>query len=382
MIKVLILNDELTRGGKERRIAELVKYCKLHYEIIFEIVVIHDKIEYEDIYETGYKIHTLKWAENKTIDSFKRLFAIAKSFNPDIIHSWSSMTDVIGVSLKMYTHKKLISSMIARVIPYRSLKDKDYRRALYTFPFIDFITSNTKAGLERYHAPKRKSSCIYNGFNFERSNNLQKADILKKQHNLENKFVVGMVAAFAERKDQETFISAALSLLKKYPGKIAFVLIGYGANEEERRKQSGEHFQTDIIFTGMCNFVEEYINIFNVGVLCTNSKFHGEGISNAILEYMAMGKPVIASEGGGTKEIVDDTINGLLIKPKQPELLEEKIIYLMNNPEKARDMGLQGQLKIRQHFSIEAMCSGFIKLYEKLIGTSIPEIALQKNQVI
>lgn len=382
MIKVLILNDELTRGGKERRIAELVKYCKLHYEIIFEIVVIHDKIEYEDIYETGYKIHTLKWAENKTIDSFKRLFAIAKSFNPDIIHSWSSMTDVIGVSLKMYTHKKLISSMIARVIPYRSLKDKDYRRALYTFPFIDFITSNTKAGLERYHAPKRKSSCIYNGFNFERTNNLQKADILKKQHNLENKFVVGMVAAFAERKDQETFISAALSLLKKYPGKIAFVLIGYGAYEEERRKQSGEHFQNDIIFTGMCNFVEEYINIFNVGVLCTNSEFHGEGISNAILEYMALGKPVIASEGGGTKEIVDDTINGLLIKPKQPELLEEKIIYLMNNPEKARDMGLQGQLKIRQHFSIEAMCSGFIKLYEKLIGTSIPEIALQKNQVI
>ena len=382
MIKVLILNDELTRGGKERRIAELVKYCKLHYEIIFEIVVIHDKIEYEDIYETGYKIHTLKWAENKTIDSFKRLFAIAKSFNPDIIHSWSSMTDVIGVSLKMYTHKKLISSMIARVIPYRSLKDKDYRRALYTFPFIDFITSNTKAGLETYHAPKRKSSCIYNGFNFERSNNLQKAGVLKKQHNLENKFVVGMVAAFAERKDQETFISAALSLLKKYPGKIAFVLIGYGAYEEERRKQSGEHFQNDIIFIGMCNFVEEYINIFNVGVLCTNSEFHGEGISNAILEYMALGKPVIASEGGGTKEIVDDTINGLLIKPKQPELLEEKIIYLMNNPEKARDMGLQGQLKIRQHFSIEAMCSGFIKLYEKLIGTSIPEIALQKNQVI
>ena len=377
MIKVLILNDELTRGGKERRIAELVKYCKIHYEIIFEIVVIHNKIEYEDIYETGYKIHTLKWSENKTIVSFKRLFAITKSFNPDIIHSWSSMTDVIGLFLKMYTGKKLISSMIARVIPYRSLMDKDYRRALYTFPFVDFITSNTKAGIERYHAPKSKSICIYNGFNFDRSKNLKKAEILKEQHNLENKFVVGMVAAFAERKDQETFIAAALSLLKKFPGKIAFVLIGYGAYEEERKKQSGEHFQKDIIFTGMCKFVEEYINVFNIGVLCTNSEFHGEGISNAILEYMAMGKPVIASEGGGTKEIVDDNITGFLIKPKQPELLEEKIIYFMNNPDKARVMGLQGQQKIRQQFSIEAMCSGFIKIYEKLIGKSIPAIALQ-----
>lgn len=379
MIKVLLLNDELSRGGKERRIAELVKYCKLHYEIIFEIIIIHDKIEYEDIYEAGYKIHTLKWSENKTIVNFKRLFAITKSFNPDIIHSWSSMTDVIGLFLKMYTHKKLISSMIARVIPYRNLKDKDYRRALYTFPFIDFITSNTKAGIERYHAPKRKSICIYNGFNFERSKNLQKAEILKKQHNLENKFVVGMVAAFEKRKDQETFISAALSLLKKFPGKIAFVLIGYGIYEEERRKQSGVHFQKDIIFTGVCNFVEEYINIFNIGVLCTNSEFHGEGISNAILEYMAMAKPVIASEGGGTKEIVDDNLTGFLIKPKQPNLLEDKIIYLMNNPEKAWDMGFQGQQKIRQQFSIEAMCCGFIKIYEKLIDQSIPEISLITN---
>jgi len=364
------------RGGKERRIAELVKYCKLHYEIIFEIVIMHENIEYEDIYETGYKIHTLKWSQNTKIINLKRLFAITKSFNPDIIHSWSSMTDVIGLLVKIYTRKKLISSMIARVIPYRSLKDKDYRRALYTFPFIDFITSNTKAGIERYHAPKQKSICIYNGFNFERTNNLQKAEILKKQHSLENKFVVGMVAAFAQRKDQETFISAALSLLKKFPGKIAFVLIGHGVYEEERRKQSGEHFQKDIIFTGVCNFVEEYINIFNVGVLCTNSEFHGEGISNAILEYMALAKPVIASDGGGTEEIVDDNLTGFLIKPKQSKLLEDKIIYLMNNPEKAWDMGLRGQLKIRQHFSIEAMCSEFIKVYEKLTGKSIPEISL------
>lgn len=376
MIKILILNDELMRGGKERRIAELVKYCKLHYQIIFEIAIMHENIEYEDIYETGYKIHTLKWGQNTKIENFKRLFAITKSFNPDIIHSWSSMTDVIGLFLKMCTGKKLISSMIARVIPYRSLKDKDYRRALYTFPFMDFITSNTKAGIERYHAPKRKSICIYNGFNFERSKNLQKAEMLTKQHNLENKFVVGMVAAFAQRKDQETFISAALSLLKKFPGKIAFVLIGYGVYEEDRRKQSGEHFQKDIIFTGVCNFVEEYVNIFNVGVLCTNSEFHGEGISNAILEYMALAKPVIASDGGGTEEIVDDKITGFLIKPKQPKLLEDKIIYLMNNPEEAREMGLRGQLKIRQHFSIEAMCSEFIKVYEKLIGKSIPQLPL------
>jgi glycosyltransferase involved in cell wall biosynthesis len=382
MIKVLILNDQLSRGGKERRIAELLKYCKVHYDIIFEIVIIHGKVEYEDIYETGYKLHTLNWSENKITNNFKRVLKITNSFNPDIIHSWSSMTDVIGLFLKFYSRKKLISSMIAKVIPYKSLLDKDYRRALYTFPFMDFITSNTKAGIERYRAPKSKSACIYNGFNFERSKNLHRADELKKLHNLENKFVVGMVAAFAKRKDQETFITAAISLLKSYPGKIAFILVGYGDYENERIKQSGEHFQKDIIFTGICNFVEEYVNIFDVGVLCTNSSIHGEGISNAILEYMAFAKPVIATDGGGTREILDENSTGYLIKSKLPQLLEDKIIYIMNNPVEAIEMGLKGQQKIKEHFSIEAMCSGFVKIYEKLISKPIPEIVAGHSRVV
>jgi glycosyltransferase involved in cell wall biosynthesis len=379
MIKVLILNDQLTRGGKERRIAELVKYCRDHYNIIFEIVVIHDKIEYEDILATGYKVHALKWAEHKALDNMKRLVAITKAFNPDLIHSWSSMTDVIGVFLKFYTRKKLISSMIARVIPYRTLRDKDYLRALYTFPFMDFITSNTKAGIERYHAPKSRSLCIYNGFNFERSKNLHRAESLIRQHKLENKFVVGMVAAFAERKDQETFINAALSLLEKMPGKFAFILVGYGPYEQARIGQSGKHFQDDIIFTGMCSFVEEYINIFDIGVLCTNSAFHGEGISNSILEYMAMAKPVIATDGMGTREIVDDTVTGFLVQPKLPQLVEDKILYIMNHPEEARQMGLNGQQKVREHFSISAMCSSFIKIYEKLIKKPVPEITVKQQ---
>ncbi|MEO7522688.1 MAG: glycosyltransferase family 4 protein, partial [Ferruginibacter sp.] len=243
----------------------------------------------------------------------------------------------------------------------------------------DFITSNTKAGIGRYHAPRSKSLCIYNGFDFDRIKNLNKADQLRKQHNLENKFVVGMVAAFFERKDQETFISAALSLLEKMPGKIAFIMAGYGPFEEARREQAGDHLQKDIIFTGMCSFVEEYINIFDIGVLCTNSSFHGEGVSNSILEYMALAKPVIATDGLGTREIVDDNLTGFLIEPKKPLQLEDRIIYIMNNQVEAAEMGIRGRQKIHEHFSISAMCSGFIKIYEKLTGKLVPEITAKKT---
>ena len=375
MIKVLLLNDQLTRGGKERRIVELVKYCKQHYDIVFEIVVIHQYVGYPDVYDTGYNVHLLNWTENKKSDSLKKIWSIYKSFQPDIIHSWSSMTDVIGLLLKFATRKKFISSMIARAVPYRTLKDKEYRRSKIVFPFADVITANTNAGIVSYNAPRSKSVCIYNGFNFDRIKDLPDTNILKKQHNIENKFVVGMVAAFAERKDYETLITAAISLIKKFPGKIAFILIGYGVDQGIRMEQAGDYAQRDIIFTGLCHTVEEYISIFDVGVLCTNSDVHGEGISNSILEYMAIGKPVIATEGGGTNEIVVHNETGFLIKPKQPQLLEEAIIHVMNNPGEAKAMGLKGRQRIREHFSIEAMCSSFNDIYTKLA----PKSSLQKK---
>ena len=160
MMKVLLLNDMLGRGGKERRVVELVRYCREHYDVVFEIVIMHDHLKYTEIYDTGYKVHILDWPANGTVTNFKKLLAITRAFKPDIIHSWSSMTDIAGVFLKIFTGKKLISSMIARVTPTRSLKDKDYRRSLIAFPFTDVITANTKAGIESYNAPKSKSVCI------------------------------------------------------------------------------------------------------------------------------------------------------------------------------------------------------------------------------
>ena len=62
------------------------------------------------------------------------------------------------------------------------------------------------------------------------------------------------------------------------------------------------HLKDKIIFLGKIANVENIINIFDIGILITNSKVHGEGVSNSIIEYMALGKPVIATRGGGTDQ--------------------------------------------------------------------------------
>ena len=105
------------------------------------------------------------------------------------------------------------------------------------------------------------------------------------------------------------------------------------------------------------------MNIFDIGVLLSNPDIHGEGISNSIMEYMALGKPVIASIGGGTSEIVLDGETGFLIEPKNPKQLAERIDYLLSNQTVAKKMGESGRKRIQQHFSLDKMVNETYNLY-------------------
>jgi glycosyltransferase involved in cell wall biosynthesis len=96
----------------------------------------------------------------------------------------------------------------------------------------------------------------------------------------------------------------------------------------------------------------------------TNYRVHGEGISNSILEYMAMGKAVIASLGGGTNEIIENNVTGFLINPSSPQELSEKIEVLVNNIELRKTMGVAGKHRIEDHFSINSMVNKFIQVYK------------------
>ena len=100
--------------------------------------------------------------------------------------------------------------------------------------------------------------------------------------------------------------------------------------------------------------------------ICVLSTFT-EGISNSILEYMALGKPVIATSGGGTNEIVADLKTGFLIGTSNPEELAEKIELLLDNVKLREGMGLAGKEWIVKYFSIDLMINKYINLYNDLL---------------
>ncbi|MCB0587597.1 MAG: glycosyltransferase, partial [Phaeodactylibacter sp.] len=142
--------------------------------------------------------------------------------------------------------------------------------------------------------------------------------------------------------------------------------IGDGPLWKECAAMVPARFSNRIILPGLRRDVESIIQAFDVGVLATNSLVHGEGISNSILEYMALGKPVVATDGGGTPEIVENGRTGLLVSPLNPEEMAEKIAYLLDHPEKAREMGQEGRRIIETEFTISRMTERYIDIYKSM----------------
>ncbi len=268
----------------------------------------NETIQYQDVFSLNIKIHYLLRKTKKDLSVFRKFYRICKEYKPDLVHCWNDMTAVISVPACQLLKIKLINGMVADTPVQQNILNKSWLRARLTFPFSDKIIGNSNSGLAGYGAPVKKSLCIYNGMDFNRFKNLKDLDNIRKEifgSYDSSLFVAGMVAAFEHRKDYKTLVNGAISLLQSN-NSIRFLLVGHGTDFDEIKNSVPAAIKDKIIFLGKRNDVESIVNLFDVGILLTNSKVHGEGISNSIIEYMALGKPVIATRGGGTNELVID----------------------------------------------------------------------------
>ncbi len=368
----MMVIDSLDKGGKERRLLELIKGLK-NTENQFDILLLSltDRIEYEYVFDLPIKFEVLNRKYKKDLSFFLKLKKIITEFKPDIIHSWSTMASVYLSISNLFSGIPLINGVLADAPLHLNIFDKHYFRVKLTSPFTDMFVSNSKAGITSYKTPKHKSVCIYNGVDFNRFENLSPVNELKNEilgYKTGEKFVIAMVASFDERKDFETVVNAAIKLCSGNPSYV-FLLVGSGPVLEKLKNKVPKALLNNrqIIFTGKRNDVESVLQIIDIGVLMTNAENHGEGISNTIIEYMAMGKPVLASRGGGTDEIVKDNYNGLLIDPGNVEQLMGKIESLYNNRSLLNTLGANARKYARDNFELGQKTGEYIELYRNLV---------------
>lgn len=363
-MRILFVIENLNRGGKERRLFELIKSIHLLDNIECKLVLLSKSIEYTEIYSMNIGLQVLERKTKKDFRIFFSIYKLCKDYKPDIIHSWGSMPSVYCIPSVIILRPIFINAMISNSICKRF--SKNYFRSLLTFPFSQLIVANSNAGLKAYHVPIKKGITIYNGFDFTRTIVQAPPTKVREKLTIKTPFIVGMVGAFHKRKDYATFILAAKNLLD-IRSDVTFLAIGDGNLLNHMKSLVEEKYKNQIIFTGILYDIESYINAFDIGILLTNPKEHEEGISNALLEYMALSKPVIATRGGGTVELVNEDVNGFLVEPFDVSAVVLKTNVLLNDPQIRLKMGENGRQRVQDMFSISKMHDQTLAMYQSVI---------------
>lgn len=175
---------------------------------------------------------------------------------------------------------------------------------------------------------------------------------------------VGMVGNLWPVKEPWHLLEAARILVPKYP-RISFHFAGRGdlADELDRRiRVSG--LQGRAFLHGAVEDIPGFLASLDIAVLTSRS----EGLPNAVIEYMAAGRAIVATAVGGTPELLDDGIHGRLIPPGDPVRLASAIVELVEDPALAARMGRAARSRAQERYSPQARSSRLIAFYHRLLN--------------
>jgi glycosyltransferase involved in cell wall biosynthesis len=363
-LRVLICIASLGAGGKERQAVELLKGL-VRTGIDCSLISLENDAFYLD--ELGglaipvdFGLRRMRW----DLGVFSRLYTAIRRYRPQLIHTLDMMSSFYAFPVARRMHIPLINASIQNAFSAGGFRWKLERLLLKE---SDYRVANSYAGLHSrgFTEKERRNAVIHNGFDFSRvERSLTNARPYPHVRSAETR-TVGMVAGFSRYKDYCTFIQVARELDRRRKA-LAFVAVGDGETLEASRKMAAD--VPAMTFLGKRKDVEEIVATFDVGVLSTFT----EGISNSLMEYMALRTPVVATDGGGTRELVVDGETGFLVPPRNPAAMAAKIEYLLDNPDIARRMGEAGEAKLRREFSIATMLEKTVNLYESAMMPHSP----------
>jgi glycosyltransferase involved in cell wall biosynthesis len=307
-----------------------------------------------------------------------KLTALLKSRQVDIVQPFLTPATFFGLlpALVVRTPIKIVTERcgvrLTRGIGnqiYRFLEDRLTR-------YADIAVANSEAGREdliRRGIPFSKTHVVYNGLNPERlvPDPVHVAEIRARLGVPEDGAAVGILATLTPAKDHATFLRAAGSLSRRHP-EMRFAIIGDGPLRPELERLTATLGLADRVM--FCGFQTQVADFLAACDLLVSSSRDNEGTSNSILEAMALNIPVVATDVGGTRELVQDRSTGYLVAAGDHAAIAAAIEAALIHPEEARMIATRAREMIDTRFSLKSMVSQYERLYERLLNT-VPRTA-------
>lgn len=183
-----------------------------------------------------------------------------------------------------------------------------------------------------------------------------------------SRVVLGSVGRLAEVKDQSTLIEALHILVGRRPelgDKLRLVLVGDGPLLPDLKQQIAKCGLGELVWmAGDRDDVFRLLQALDIFVLPSLA----EGVSNTILEAMATGLPVVATDTGGNPELVEHGVNGLLLPVQDPQALADNLLRLIDAPDERALMGANALEKVRKTFDWDHTVAAYLGVYDQLLG--------------
>lgn len=207
-------------------------------------------------------------------------------------------------------------------------------------------------------------TCIATGVDLAKFNPNIKGTLREELGLVTDVTLVGMISVLRSWKGHATFLDAAVDLLKTSKRPVKFIIAGDGpARQEWTDKIAQAPWKGNVFLLGHRSDVPNILA--SLDVLALPSYAH-EGIPQIILQAEAMARGVVATTVGGIPEVVEDGVTGLLVPPRNPEALAEKIATLLDDSDLRARLGKAAREKIEKHHSLDAMGKLLLELYVKL----------------
>ncbi len=363
-IRLMQITHDLALGGLQRVV---VNICRAIDRQAFDVQVLCLRALGPfsvDIERLGIEVLLLPQTTHTDYLSFLKVASLLRRHRIDVIHTHNTQPFVDGtLGALLAGVRTIVHTDHARDFPDR----RRYMVAEWAVSHFAYrvvgVSDHTSANLSRFEKiPPRKIETIPNGIDSSMFD--VAVDVEHKRHELQipaGTTVIGIGVRLAEQKGICYLLQALPVIVRRFP-QVMLVIAGEGPLAEELRAQARSlGLEPHVRFLGPRIDVPELLKVFDLYVLPSL----WEGLPMVLLEAMAAGCPIVATDVGGISSAIEHGSNGLLVKPADPESLAQAIIRLVADPALRQNMARAGRRVFLERFSADVMTRRYERLYQR-----------------
>lgn len=363
-VVVRVISD-LPVGGVERKIVDLLPRLQKWFDV--RVCCIREKGELaRELEKVGIPVDLCYFTGRLSPTSLMRMARYLKSVKAAIVHTHMYRSNVSGIVAAKLAGVPVTIASVHTLNEWDSWRQR--KMDAFTARFRDATVAVSEEVLRYYveatGVNPERCHVIYNGVDVDefsspsRSASQIRADLGIGEKNR----VVGKIARLHPVKDHETFLKAAAEVLREVPDTV-FLVVGKGPLLGELRRLADRlGIAGRVVFTGNRSDIPDILSILDVSVICSKK----EGFNNVVLESMAAGVPMVATNVGGNREVVVDGETGFLVPPGDSAGVAQAVVRILQSDSLASRMSAAARERARL-FDINEMAEKVADLYNYLL---------------